>query len=140
MGAPYSQDLRDRVLAAGDQGMKTKEVADVFQVSRSWVRRIKQRRRQTGETTPRPMGGVTVVKIDGVRLAELVKQHPDATLRELRELLGVVCAETSICMALKRLGLSFKKSRSSRPSRTGPTSPSAAPRGKRSSPGSTPAA
>ena len=32
------KSARRRVLAAGDQGMKTKQVADVFQVSRSWVR------------------------------------------------------------------------------------------------------
>ena len=122
MGAAYSQDLRDRVLAACDRGMKTRQIAGVFEVSSSWVRRVKQRRRDSGETTPRPMGGATVVKIDGERLAELVRQKPDATLKELREMLGVDCVESAVCLALKRLGLSFKKSRSTRPSRTGPTS------------------
>ena len=64
MGAPYAQVLRDRVLAAYDRGMKTKQIADVFQVSPAWARRVKQRRRETGETTPRPMGGATVIKIN----------------------------------------------------------------------------
>ena len=41
MGAPYSQDLRDRVLAASDRGMPIKEVADVFAVSPAWMRRVK---------------------------------------------------------------------------------------------------
>ena len=118
MGAPYAQDLRDRVLAAYDRGMKTKQIADVFQVSPAWARRVKQRRRETGETTPRPMGGATVVKIDVVRLAELVRQRPDATLAELRVMLGVDCVESAVCMALKRLGLSFKKRRSARQSKT----------------------
>ena len=36
MGAPYSQDLRDRVLAACDRGMKTKQVATVLGVCCSW--------------------------------------------------------------------------------------------------------
>jgi transposase len=117
MGAPYAQDLRDRVLSAYDRGTTTKQIADVFEVSPAWARRVKQRRRENGETAPRPMGGVRVVKIDLARLSELVAQQPDATLKELREKLGVVCAESAICMALKRLGLSFKKRRSTPPSR-----------------------
>lgn len=117
MAAPYSQDLRDRVLAAYDRGMQTKQIAEVFDVSPAWARMIKQRRRETGETAPRPMGGATVIKIDRARLAELVREQPDATLKELRERLGVQCAESAICMALKKLGLSFKKRRSTRPSR-----------------------
>jgi len=75
MGAAYSQDLRDRVMAARDRGMKTKPVADLFSVSRSWVRRVMQRRRESGRTAPRPMGGATVVKIDMARLAELVAEQ-----------------------------------------------------------------
>ncbi len=109
MGAPYAQDLRDRVLAAYDRGMRTKQIADLFQVSPSWARRVKQRRRETGETTARPMGGATVIKIDLTRLAELVRQRPDATIRELHALLGVDCVESAVCMALKRLGLTLKK-------------------------------
>jgi len=137
MGAPYAQDLRDRVLGAYDRGMKTKQVADVFQVSPAWARRVKQRRRETGETTPRPMGGATVVKIDVVRLAELVRQRPDATLAELRVMLGVDCVESAVCMALKRLGLSFKKRRSARQSKTARTSRGGVPHGDASSQRST---
>ena len=129
MGAPYAQDLRDRVLAAYDRGMKTNEIADVFQVSPAWARRVKQRRRETGETTPRPMGGVTVVKIDLVRLSKLVKQRPDATVRELPALLGIDCSQSAVWLALKRLGLSFKKRQSMRPNKTARTLPAGARRG-----------
>ena len=118
MGAPYSQDLRDRVLAAYDRGMQTEEIARVFVVSPAWARRVKQRRRESGETTPRPMGGATVIKIDRLRLAELVRARPDATLDELRRGLGVRVTLSAVCTALQKLGLSFKKSRSTRPSRT----------------------
>ena len=118
MGAAYAQDLRDRVLAAYGREMKTKQIADLFGVSPAWARRVKQRRRETGETTPRPMGGATVIKIDLARLAELVRQRPDATIKELHARLGVDCVESAVCMALKRLGLSFKKKRSTRPSKT----------------------
>jgi transposase len=129
MAATYSQDLRDRVLAACDRGMPTKPVAEMFQVSPAWVRRLKQRRRETGETAGRPRGGARRIKIDRERLAELVRQHPDATLKELRELLGVQCAESAICMALKRMGLTLKKRRSMPRNRTGRMSPKAEPAG-----------
>lgn len=98
--------------------MKTKQIADLFEVSSSWARRVKQRRREAGETAPRPRGGATVVKIDLDRLAELVRQRPDATIRELHALLGADCVESAVGMALKRLGLSFKKRQSTRQSRT----------------------
>ena len=137
MGAPYAQDLRDRVLAAYDRGMKTKEVAEVFQVSPAWARRVKQRRLETGETRARPMGGATVIKIDLVRLAELVRQRPDATLLELRSALGVKCAESAVCLALKRLGLSFKKRRSMRRSSSVPMSQGIVRFGRSASRGST---
>ncbi len=109
MATPYSQYLRDRVLRAYDRGMKTKRIAETFNVSPSWARRVKQRRRETGETAPRPRGGATVIKIDLDRLGELVKQRPDATIKELHALLGVDCVESAVCMALKRLGLTLKK-------------------------------
>ena len=129
MAAPYSQDLRDRVLAAYDRGMRTKQIADLFQVSRSWARRVKQRRRETGETSPRKMGSPGIVKVDRARLAELVNAHPDATLNELRDRLGVACATSTIWGALKEFGLSFKKRRSKMPSRIARKSPNDGPSG-----------
>lgn len=133
MGAAYSQDLRDRVLAAYDRGMRTRQIANLFQVSESWARRVKQRRREFGETTPRPMGGATIFKIDLTRLGELVRQQPDATGPELRTRLGVACSDAAIYMALRRLGLTLKKRRSARPSKRGPMSPRVGRAGGRSS-------
>jgi transposase len=123
MARPYSQDLRDRVLRAYDRGMRTKQIAVTFSVSPAWVRRVKQRRRETGETSPRRMGGPGLVVVDRSQLAWLVRQHPDATLAELRTMLGVSCALSTLCMALKKMGFSFKKKRSTRPSRIARTSP-----------------
>ena len=117
MGAAYSQDLRARVLGCYDRGMTTKQIADVLEVSPAWARRVKQCRRETGRTTALPQGGARRIKIHPDRLAALVKEHPDATLKELRDLLGIVCAESAICMALQRLKLSFKKRRCTPPSR-----------------------
>jgi transposase len=130
MARTYSQDLRDRVLAAYDRGMKTKQIAETFNVSPAWARRVKQCRRETGRTTPLPRGGARVIKIDMQRLAELVREQPDATLRELAERLEVQCSESAVSLALKRQGLTFKKRRSMRPSRIAPMWPNGVARGR----------
>ena len=129
MGAAYSQDLRDRIIAARDEGIKTKRVAELFHVSAAWVRRVMQRRREHGERSPRPRGGATIVKIDLDRLRQLVQEQPDATARELHQRLGVQCSLSAVDMALRRAGLSFKKRRSMRPSRIEPMSRPSAPSG-----------
>jgi transposase len=118
--------------------MATAEIARVFDVSPAWVRRVKQRLRESGEIAPRKVGSPGVRKIDRERLAQLVTEQPDATLRELRERLAIQCGESTICTVLKKLGLSFKKRRSMRPSRTARTSRSGGRTGKTSSPSSTP--
>ena len=45
----YSMDLRERALLDSDAGMKAAEVAAKYRVSGSWVRLLKQRRRDTGD-------------------------------------------------------------------------------------------
>jgi transposase len=120
MGAAYSQDLRDRVIAARDDQMPTTQVAELFRVSPSWVRRVMQRRREHGEQSPRPRGGATVIKIDLEQLRQLVQQQPDATARQLHERLGIKCSVSAVDMALRRMGLSFKKRRCMPPNRIGP--------------------
>jgi len=121
MARAYAQDLRDRVLAAYDRGMKTKQIADLFEVSPAWARAVKQRRRETGETSARPRGGARTIKIDRARLAELVREQPDATLEELRARLDVRCSPSAISMALTAMRLTYKKRRSTRRSRTART-------------------
>ncbi len=128
----YSMDLRERVLADSDAGQTTKPVAEKYGVSRTWVRSLKQRRRETGEIAPRKGGG-RKRKIDRARLTELVREDPDATLAELRERLAIRCALSAIWTALHELKITFKKSRSARRSRTDRMSRSGGPPGSSSS-------
>jgi transposase len=109
--APYSMDLRTRVLADCDAGVAAKEVAAKFRVSRSWVNRIMQRRRETGEVAPRQQ---TVFKKQAFagqedRLRALVTATPDQTLAELREALHSSASLSSLWRALDRLELTLKK-------------------------------
>ena len=119
----YSADLRQRVLVDCDRGLTTRAVATKYTVSESWVRRLKQRRRDTGEVTPRTRktGRARALDAHAERLRQLVADHPDATLRELRDRLGVAVGLTALWAAVRRLGLTVKKKSSGRPSRTART-------------------
>ena len=128
----YSMDLRKRVLAACDAGHKTKEVATLFGVSPSWLRRLKQRRRESGRIEAYPRNSGRKPALDEAareQLKELVRQQPDATLEELRELLGIHLSISSLWETLRKMRLAFKKSPSMRRSRTGPMSRSSGPSG-----------
>jgi len=129
----YSQDLRQRILQDGDGGLTTRVVATKYRVSESWVRRLKQRRRETGETRPRSSRPKSVKKaLDAHRetLRRLVAEQSDATLAELQARLPVQVDRSTICRALRELKLSFKKKSSTRPSKTGRTSARSEPPGK----------
>ncbi|MBM4021674.1 MAG: hypothetical protein FJ284_05415 [Planctomycetes bacterium] len=49
---PYATEFRGAVLAACDRGRSTREVATCFNVSESWVRRVKQERRELNKGAP----------------------------------------------------------------------------------------
>jgi len=120
MGA-YSLDLRTRVLADWDAGMKAEEVAVKYRVSRAWVHRLVQRRRETGEIGPRQQTKFrprTLADKDD-RLVALVTAQPDRTLAELRDALPTSASLATIWRALGRLKLTVKKNRTRR--RTAPS-------------------
>jgi transposase len=119
---PYSLDLRQRALADCDKGLTTRDVATKYSVSESWVRRLKQRRRATGEVAARaaaPRQPTWSAYAEQLRAA--IAATPDATLEELRGRLGLTVALSTLWRAVAALGLSVKKKSSGRRSRTGPT-------------------
>lgn len=109
--APYSMDLRTRVLADYDAGVVPKEVASKFRVSLSWVNRLVQRRRETGEVGPRPQKVFKTQAFAGQedRLRALVDAQPDRTLAELRDALHSSASLSSVWRALDRLQITVKK-------------------------------
>src|ERR687887_2699471 len=96
--APYSMDLRQRVARAWDASGDAEEVAATFGVSRAWVHRLVQRRRETGSIAPRPQTKFRSRVLAGQeeRLAALITARPDATLAELQDELPVRAALTTI--------------------------------------------
>lgn len=105
-------DLRERILADSDEGISSKELAKKYRVSRSWVDRLKQRRRELGVIGPLPPSGFKPQALAGHmdRLRKLVEEKPDSTLAELRKAIGVDTSLTSVWRALQRMDLTLKKS------------------------------
>src|SRR5438876_2808952 len=114
--AAYSLDLRKRVVRAWDAGMDAESVAAKYEVSRAWVHRLLQRRRETGSIAPRKQTKFRrrVLADQEARLAALIAARPDATLAELREALPTSAALSTLWMAIDRLQLTVKKNRTRR--------------------------
>jgi transposase len=115
--AAYSMDLRQRVARAWDAGMDAESVAAKYDVSRAWVHRLIQRRRETGSLAPRKQTtfrGRALAEAQERRLAALITAQPDATLAELREALPTSAALSTLWRAIDRLQLTVKKNRTRR--------------------------
>jgi transposase len=108
---PYSDDLRQRIHEACRAGDSTAEVAERFGVSTAFVRRLKQRFRQTGSIAPLPGGHGPAPKLaahEGA-LRQAVRERPDATPAEHRGRLKLPASRVTVWRALRRLRLSRKK-------------------------------
>ena len=113
---PYDADFREEVLAACDANEGTQAVALRFNVSESWVRRIKQQRRETGQVAAKKAASRKPKwhAWSDWLLAKLAAQ-PDIYLRELqvqlKEERGEDACLMTICIACRELGQSRKKRR-----------------------------
>jgi transposase len=118
----YSMDLRIRVMADVDGGMAIKDAADKYKVSTDWIGKLKRLRQETGSIAPRQQRVSHATKLDAVlpRLEQFVKDRPDATLKELRDQLGLSVGISTIWRALKRLQYTFKKKSYTLPSNSVP--------------------
>jgi len=108
--ASYSKERRREVLAACDAGEGTRAVALRFGCSESWVRRVKQERRELGKTEPctrrRRTPKWLPFKDD---IERIVAAQPDVTLQELKDRLPTEFSRQTLCRALRQLKLTFKK-------------------------------
>ena len=135
MGAPYSLDLRERVVAAVVGGMSRAAAARRFGVSHCSAIRWTKRAEETGSPAALPMGGKKPFALAGeagwigARLAE----KSDLTGRELLAELnrrGVAVSYYGVWHFLDHAGLSFKKRACAPASKIVPMSPGGAGSGR----------
>jgi transposase len=138
MTRPYSVDLRGRVVRAVEAGLSRRAAARRFEVSVSFVIKLVQRWRREGTVEPERYGGWKRPILAGhaERVHAVLRGEPDLTIAELRSRLAAEAIHVSpaaISRFLTAEGLTRKKRRSTRPSRSGQTSPQPGPSGATSS-------
>ena len=128
MGRALSRDLRERVVAAVEDGMSCRRAAERFGVSAASAIRWRQLALRHGTPAARSQGGdrrSARIEAHGVLILEALERQSDLTLDELRSLLaeqGVSISIASLWRFFARHGISRKKRPATRASRTVPTS------------------
>lgn len=109
-----SPDIRERIVTAYNAGEGSYAVlAKRFVVSPAVVGKLVRQFRELGTLEPQTHRRGRKRTIAGereVRLAEHLKQHPDATLEERIEDLELTCCINTMWNAVRRLDHRFKKS------------------------------
>lgn len=109
----YGMTFRRKVVRELEQGKSVADVARHFGIDQKTVRSYRQRAAES-RLCPDPSGPRHFTKLtddDIARLQQQVRANPGVTLRELKGMLSVNVAESTVHRALKKLGLTFKKSR-----------------------------
>lgn len=114
MGKPYSDDLRERVVAAIEAGHTREEVAELYNMALSTVGGFIKRKRETGSVSPDKFGGYKTFLLEphADLVKELVAEQPDSTLAELQVRLAkekVKVSQSGISRFLHHINLTFKK-------------------------------
>lgn len=139
-----SLDLRQRILKACDKHDTSRaQVAERFDVSLAMVKKLLSQRRRIGDIgSQRHRCGRKPLIDEGCRakLRDLVEARPDATLQEMRSILGLDCTLVAIHYALIRMGLAYKKRLSMPVSKAAPMSPKRGGSGNAANRASTPRA
>jgi transposase len=112
---PYSQDLRERILQTLDEGKTQAEVAQLFKVSTTTVKRYVKQRREKGHVRPKPIPGRPPKKQAPLQasLQAQLENAPDATLQEhcqmWKALSGVKVSISTMSRAIQGLRWTRKK-------------------------------
>jgi transposase len=117
--APYSQDLRERAVAAAEKGEESQAaIAARYGIHLSTLEKWLQRKRATGSCAALPhANGVERTLAACTRVIRaIVRKQADVTLVELCERVaeakGITASPSMMCRELQRLELPRKKSRS----------------------------
>ena len=112
MPRPYSLDLRVRVVAAVDGGLKPAEVAEQFRIAERTIWSWLALRNETGELKPREGDVGPACKLDEhrERILKSVAEEPDLTLPERQQKLNLPGCAVTLWNALRRWKSTLKKS------------------------------
>src|SRR5258706_16156018 len=108
----YSIEFRRAVFAAHEECGSSREVAEQFNCSESWVRRLVQVHRQTGSLEPRKQKMPDRRKFmpaDDAQLRALIAATPDMTLGELADALANKVSVATVWRGTPLIKMKIKK-------------------------------
>jgi transposase len=111
MAAPYSYDLRQKVIEAVKGGERKTDVCQMFNISRNTLNLWLKREEETGDyraITDFQQGSRHKIT-DWQRFEEFVQKHGDKTQKQMAKLWGEGVTQQNISDALMKLGVSRKK-------------------------------
>ena len=110
MPAPYSEDLRQKVIAAVDRGERKTDVSRMFNISRNTLDLWLARQAETGSCRSKERVTKPKTKInDWEKFREFIKQYGEKTQIETAKLWGEGVTQQNISDAMKKIGVSRKK-------------------------------
>lgn len=127
MPTTLSVDLRQRVVSAVAAGATCRQAGERFGVSRASVSRWSQQQQREGHVAPKPLGGDRRsghIRAHATLILQIYRARPQIFLRELRAALqehGVAVSTSSLSRFFARQGITRKKGRRTRLSKSGRT-------------------
>lgn len=111
MPAPYSEDLRQKAMAAVERGERKSDVSRMLHISRNTLDLWLKRKEQTGncQAITHYQQGNRHKITDWQKFREFAKQHGGKTQGQMASLWGDNVSQQNISDALRKLGLSRKK-------------------------------
>lgn len=109
--APYSYDLRQKVMDVLDSGVSPSIVAARFQIAKRTVYGWKKRRKETGDFRSKKLGNVGYGhKItDWKAFTQFAESHGHMTQADMAEAWDGEISRQTISRALKKIGFTRKK-------------------------------
>ncbi len=113
----YSIDLRERVLSARENdGLTIREIAERYEVSEYFIKKMLKQKRELGHVNPLGHGGGQTAKLKENQVEYIrnqVEKQPDIELLEICQKVvkrfNVQVSAPTMCRILQKLGLPRKK-------------------------------
>ena len=111
MPAPYSYDLRRKVIEAIDGGMGKTQASKIFKISRNTINLWLHKRQETGDYLAddgyQRGYGAKITDLEDFK--EFARKHGSQTQREMAEAWQGKISDRTIGKALKKIGFTRKK-------------------------------
>jgi len=120
---PVDNKTRENIILAKQRKEKRKDIAQWLNISISTIDKVWCKYQQQGTYYPKPYPGrKNKLTSKTQQIKTTLTQTPDITLPELIDHLSLNITKSGLSRQLKKMGLTFKKKRSTQTAKNAPTS------------------